>query len=568
LAAVTLAAQLGCGRVSQPGREEFDRILITHTENLSGDPALDGAARVISHLVRSQLSGSRTVAVFEAPHEADASQRRAGRIVRSWLEVGSGRLILHVTLRSASNKTLEQWQDSAARTDGASALADALAKHIVPQAPAAQTLPAEAAARFGDALMASPENSIAILRQLAPSVPSWGDPYYLLGANLAAAGKPAEALDVWKEGRARASDEVSRARMDLGIAAAMKQPEALVEANERLAALLPSEPEVAIQAGEARLARGDFAKAVTLMKSAVEREPGVGLWWNRLAFAQAFAGDATGALDSIRHYGQLDPGSGNPADSLGEIQFLLGRFRESAASFQEAFGKEPSLLGGATLYKSAQAFHMAGDERAAGLMFERYLNGPLKSSPVRELTRLRWDYQAGNRDQAINQATAVAQAPGTSPDASALLWAQIAWWNLVAGNRPQALDAAKAGMRKAQSPPARRDVLLMFYLAQPSASVDEWRRRANGNPPDDVLAFALLFDHKWKDALPVLSGLIAKTHPFQAGHWRVLYAWALTESGDAAKAREWLKWYPIPLASGGDTIEPLVMAKALELRKR
>jgi len=62
--------------------------------------------------------------------------------------------------------------------------------------------------------------------------------------------------------------------------------------------------------------------------------------------------------------------------------------------------------------------------------------------------------------------------------------------------------------------------------------------------------------------------LAARTHPFRAGHWRVLYAWALLETGQIEKAREWLRWYPIPLSSGGDTIEPLVMEKALELRTR
>src|SRR5688572_26890231 len=59
LVASMLAAQLGCGGgfSKSTASAGSDRVLITHTENLSGDPALDGAARVVSHLVRSHLAG-------------------------------------------------------------------------------------------------------------------------------------------------------------------------------------------------------------------------------------------------------------------------------------------------------------------------------------------------------------------------------------------------------------------------------------------------------------------------------------------------------------------------------
>ena len=139
---------------------------------------------------------------------------------------------------------------------------------------------------------------------------------------------------------------------------------------------------------------------------------------------------------------------------------------------------------------------------------------------------------------------------------------------MLEGDRAKALEAAKTALQKSLSMPAKREALMAFYFSQPSGTVEEWRRRANGNPPPDLLALALVLDRKWKDALPVLTELSAKTHPFRAGHWRVLYAWALLETGAPEKAREWLRWYPIPLSSGGETIEPLVMEKVLELRKR
>lgn len=563
-----LAALSGCGSPKPPATSGTERVLIVHTENLSGNPALDGTARAVSHLVRSQLSGSRTLAVFESAQEFEALQRRAGRIVRSWLEEDNGKLRLHVTVRSAEGKTLDQWESSAGAAGGAAALAAGLAKNLAPTAAASPLVPAEAAALFGQALSAQSGSAIPLLEKAIALAPTWGDAYFALGANLAASGKTDDAIKVWKDGAARATDEVSKARMAVGLATALKQPAESAEASEKLAALLPSEPEIAMQAGQLRLAQGEFAKAAALMKTAAEAQPGIGEWWNQLAFAQAFAGDEKAAMESIGRYQRIAPNSGNPPDSRGEIQFLVGKVKEASASFNEAYAKEPAFLSGATLLKSAYARRMSGDAAGAEKDLQRYWNGPVKIHPMRELMQARWEYQSGKKEEAVRRAAAFATAAKTLPDAAAGGWVQIAWWRLTKGDRAKALDAAKTALQKAQSMQSKRDALLVFYLAQPSATVEEWRRRANGNPPADVLALALLFDRKWNDAVPVLEELVRTAHPFRAGHWRVLYAWALIEAGDPVKAREWLRWYPIPLSSGGDMIEPLVMEKVVELRQR
>jgi tetratricopeptide (TPR) repeat protein len=323
-----------------------------------------------------------------------------------------------------------------------------------------------------------------------------------------------------------------------------------------------------MQAGQLRLAQRDFAKAAALMKAAVESAPGTGEWWNQLAFVQALAGDEKAAMESIQRYVQVAPGSGNPPDSRGEIQFQFGRFEDAAASFAEAYKKEPDFLNGATLLKGAESLWMAGAAAGANASFARYLAGPMKKHPLSEMFRARWEFRTGKKDEAIQRATAAASAGKAPPDIASAYWTQIAWWRLRMGDRAKALEAAKTAMQKAQTPAAKREAMLAFYFAQPSATLQEWKRRANGNPPADVLAVALMFDQKWKDAVPVLAELVAKTHPFRAGHWRVLYGWALMESGQPDKAKEWLRWYPVPLSSGGDMIEPWVMEKVVELRKR
>lgn len=564
-AALTLAALLGCsGKPAEaPG---VPRLLITHTENLSGNPSLDGVARAISHLVRAQLSGSAALAVFEAGDATEAASRRASRIVRSWLELNGDRLSLHVNVRSAEGKTLEQWESSAQAAEGPSPLASALVKKVAPATPAAAPLPAEAAALFGNALSQPPAAAIPILERVVTQAPAWGDAYFLLGANLTAAGRAADARNAWTAGIARATNEISKARMQAALATAENDSAKAAEATEKLSTLLPAEPELAMQAGSLRLARSDFAKAASLMSIAVKSEPAVGEWWNQLAFTQAFAGDAAAARQSIARYAQLEPRSANPPDSLGEIEFLLGRFPEAAAEFQSAYQRQPEFLSGATLLKSAQALLLAGKAAAAEKEFNRYLQGPLKDHPQQALHRLRWLYRTGKKAEALQQATALAANAATPPDIASAALAQAAFWQLTAGDRAKAFETARAAMQKAQSPPAKREALIAFFLAQPSAGVEEWKRRAGGKPTDDLLALALVFDRKWTDALPVLQRLVTGTHPFRAGHWRVLYAWALVETGARDKAGEWLRWYPIPLSSGEPAIELLVLEKVTELR--
>jgi hypothetical protein len=565
MATLGLAVLLSCSG-KQPAAEGVPRLLITHTENLSGNPALDGVSRAISHLVRAQLSGSATLAVFEAADASEAGSRRAARIVRSWLELQGDHLKLHVNVRSADGKSLEQWESSALAAEGPSPLASAIVNKLAPAAPAAALLPAEAAALFGNALSQPPAAAIPLLERVVTQAPAWGDAYFLLGANLSAAGRAAEARNAWTAGIARSNNEIAKARMQAALATAEQNTAAAAEAAEKLATLLPSEPELSMQAGNLRLARGDFAKAAALMSIALKAEPGVGEWWNQIAFTQALAGNAQAARASIARYAQLEPASANPPDSLGEIEFLLGRFPESAKEFLAAHQRQPQFLSGATLFKAAQAHLMAGDAAAAEKEFALYLNGPLKGHPQAALYRLRWLYRTGKKTEAVQQAAALAAQGNTPPDLAAAALAQSALWQLTSGDRAKAFETARAAMQKAQSPVAKREALIAFYLAQPSAGVEEWKRRAGGKPTDDLLALALIFDRKWSDALPVLDRLLTNTHPFRAGHWRVLYAWALLETGARDKAAPWLRWYPIPLSSGDPAIELLVLEKVTELR--
>ncbi|MCC7235129.1 MAG: tetratricopeptide repeat protein [Bryobacterales bacterium] len=560
-----MTALASCGR-GGPETADQGRLLITHTENLSGNAALDGVARTVSHMVRAQLSGSRELSVSEGANALEPPGNRAGRVLRSWIEWEGDYVRLHATLRSASGRTLEQWESRALTAEGSSPLAGALVKKLNPRAKAAEPVPAQAASLFGLALEAPGTNGIPLLQSAVAAAPAWGDAYFLLGANLLAAGRADEARQAWSAGVARANDEIGRTRMQAALAAASRQPEQALAAAVRLAGLLPAEADVAMQAGEMSLRRGHYQQAAEWMKRAVDREASRGDWWNILAFTRAYAGDLAGAREAVARYQALEPASANPVDSLGEIAFMLGRFAEASGEFQAAYRKQPDFLGGATLLKSAYALLMAGKRDEARKEFERYAGGTAKGQPLLELTRARWEYRMGDKEGAARRAEALARAPGVAADVASASLTQLAFWRLTAGERTAAAEMARAAAVKAAGPAMKREAVAVLYMAQPSAPLAVWQERAKGNAPPDILAMALVFDGKWNDALPVLAGLLENTPPFQAGHWRVLYAWALAGSGQAEKARPWLRWYPVPLSSGDAMVETLVFDRLPAVR--
>lgn len=570
MAGLGLALALGLAACGRGGPEAADqgRLLITYTENLSGNAALDGVARTVSHMVRAQLSGSPGLAVTEGANALTPPGNRAGRVLRSWIEWEGDYVRLHATLQDASGRTLEQWESRALTAEGPSPLAAAVVKKISPAAKTPDPVPAQAASLFGLALEAPGTNGIPLLQNAVAAAPAWGDAYFLLGANLLAAGRAAEARQAWSAGVAHTTDEISKTRMQAALAAASHQPEQALAAAERLARLLPAEGDAAMQAGELSLRRGEYKQAAAWMNRAVEREASRGDWWNVLAFTRAYAGDMAGARQAVARYEALEPASANPVDSLGEIEFMMGQFAEASREFQAAYRKQPEFLNGATLLKSAYALQMAGRREEAAKEFERYAEGPAKGQPLIELTRARWEYRQGDKAGATKRAAALARAPGVMADVASASLTQLAFWRLSAGERAAAAAMAREAVVKAAGPAMKREAVAVLYMAQPSGTVAEWQARAKGNAPPDILALALLLDHKWFDAQPLLAGLVESTPPFQAGHWRVLYAWALAESGQAEKAREWLRWYPVPLSSGDAMVETLVFGRLPEVRAR
>ena len=100
----------------------------------------------------------------------------------------------------------------------------------------------------------------------------------------------------------------------------------------------------------------------------------------------------------------------------------------------------------------------------------------------------------------------------------------------------------------------------------------EWQARAAkqfttaGSPLSrQALIYALLLHKRWNEAIPILSAQRDALQPVQASEWQALLAVALSEAGQADKAKAESKLAPIPRTAGDATWEFLVHPKIRQL---
>jgi tetratricopeptide (TPR) repeat protein len=86
----------------------------------------------------------------------------------------------------------------------------------------------------------------------------------------------------------------------------------------------------------------------------------------------------------------------------------------------------------------------------------------------------------------------------------------------------------------------------------------------SGSPVADV--YALLFERKFKEAVPALEALYRETNPTADAQVRTLLAWAYVETGRLSEAQQLLARSPIPLSSGEPLLADLIFPRYIYLR--
>ncbi len=562
-------AAAGCRRASPPA---YERIALPPFENLTGDPRRDWLSLGLAELLAGALTGAPRSQPLRVDQAAGAAALRATHILHGYFRPAGARLRADVVLEDL--RTLRVVARASAEGDpeaGLAPLAERLAAALGRGAGSLPTRSTEALRRYAESFGAA--DPAAALEGSLAADPDFAAPYLSLAGLWVARGNAPAARAVLERALGRKGlRPPDRLRLELLAATLAGDAEARLVRLEALSRATPADAEVFRDLAALRLARGDYPGAVRDYRQALERDPGDPVLLNQAGYACAYAGDFAAGLAFLDRYRRLEPADPNPADSLGDLHFLFGRFAQAENFYLESVKKSPDFAGGLSWFKAAHARLMQGDREGADGLFEQYLRQRSQAGdPALELRRAEWDYLTGRSEQALRRLSEWAAAPDRQPDQRALALATAALWRLNGGDRTAARELAGRALSAAVSPSARTLARLCLFVAQPEASADEWAARAArtfsqaGQEPlrRSALAFALLLEGRFSQAAPWLEQLERQAPP-PSQPARLLLAWALLETGRDPGRR--LELWPIPEAHLGDPFRCLTFPRMLWLR--
>jgi tetratricopeptide (TPR) repeat protein len=261
-------------------------------------------------------------------------------------------------------------------------------------------------------------------------------------------------------------------------------------------------------------------------------------------------------------YRRLAPKSANPLDSLGDVNFHLGAFREAEKYYLQAHELDNAFLGGADLYKAARARLMTGDTAGANHIFQRYAaQRSAVQDPVGGYRQAQWLYLTGKKTEAVERMTSLAWAPAAAEILS-LAASQLAVWSLLNGNRVEAAAWTGKAAAAAGSPASRR--LAALCLALTGSTPPQGALTAEA--AEGAAALGALLARRFADAVPLLKELSAAADPVGSDRVGVLLAWGLIETGRIQDAAPWLDTFGVPPIGLEDPLVYFSFPRVFQLR--
>jgi tetratricopeptide (TPR) repeat protein len=550
-AAVLLAALLTAGCSRQP-KPIVERLAVVPFENLTGDPALDWVGPVLAEAVVEQLTGSAAFQPNIFLRLSDAAMARGTLALRGYFILASGRLRLVVAReRLPDGKVTATDTLDGAVPEGMPAIADALAHRLDAGARPPDTHSVEALRALLEVKAgADPAAALPAFARAVSADPDFGPAYVAWAQVLLARGDRDGLRTVLEKARARGGRIAELRRAELAALAAAAGPDraARTQALVALARMLPADAELLVRlAGERTAARRD-AEAAELYRKAIALDPLNGSFWNQLGYSEVRRNNLAAARAALAEYQRVAPQEANPLDSMGDVHFCFGAFADAAGYYLQAYAKDPSFMGSATLYKAARARLMTGDVAAADELFRRYEQARRQAgNRLSDYAGAQWLYLVGRRPEAVARMRTLAGPPaaasaGISPELAELAQAQLSAWAVADGNLEEARRLAQGVLGRSQSPMAKTTALLALMLSDPSASP----RLPEGPLKTLGVSCRLLLSKQYAEAAKLLTPLAAATDPLAPEQVNVLLAWALVESGRAREAGPLLDVYGVP----------------------
>ena len=553
----------GCARNA---RRPVERLAIPPLENLSDDGSLAWVGRAISEVATAQVSGSARVHPVAAASSRESALAGANSVLRGYFTISGNRLRLRVSREdAATGRVTGAFAAEDAFPAGLVRIGGALARWIDPNAGTYETQSVNALQAYVEGLESSePARQAASFERSVALDPNFGAPYVAWVRLLLTRGDRAGALAVIEKARARGNriTGASRAELDL-LAAALSG-----DAAERRQALLglsratPADLDVLRQLASEEMAARRYDAAAGFYRKAVSLDPRDAATWNQLGYTEAFRGDLEGARNALAEYERLAPKEANPADSLGDVHYYLGAFRDAEKYYLEAYAKAPSFFGVAALYKAARARLMTGDVRGADGLFRRYAAARgAGQDAVAGYREAQWLHLTGRWKEGIALMKRFA-ATTKIPEVLSLAASQLAVWSLEAGAREEAAAWAAKAAAAAGSPSSRQ----LAVLCQALSGSGLPQGVLVGDLGQKAAVFGSLFEKRYGDAIPALRNLVEKSNPLGAERFDVLLAWALVETGQVAEAAPLLERYGFPPPGAEDPFAGLSFPRLFQLK--
>lgn len=360
-------------------------------ENLTGDASLDWVRNAGPAMLGDELAGSLQVAPIRVGSLSDARVVSAPQVLHTYFTREHGKLRVHFEIENAASLRIEPAVFTTGTLLGA---VDDVARRLDPRARGFSTSNPLAVEAWGQGAF---ERAVEL-------DPDFGAAWLSWIRTLAQSGKTEDALQVADRALARKTmrTDWSRGELRVMIANIRKDIPAGAAALSDLANLAPSDTAALTAAAQAEGLARNFQASADLYRKVLAADPSDAAAMNALGYAEGFLGDVEAARRTFEEYGKQPGSQVNSHDSLGEVFFMNGRFREAEKEFAQAVALDPNFLRGAPMVKAAYAHWLAGDLAGADAMFQKFVSAVAKSNvPLAVWRQSTWLYATGRQDQAV-----------------------------------------------------------------------------------------------------------------------------------------------------------------------
>ena len=395
LTALALGAS-SCAKARQPGDDAAGRnivrkIAVLPFENLTGDASLDWVRIAGPTMVSDELAGSAHVMAMGVGTLADARVVGAQQVLHTYFTREHGSLRVNFEIEDTASLRIEP---TASGLGTLLAAVENLAHRLDPQAHRFSTSNAAAVEAWGR----------GEFERAAELDPDFGAAWLSWVRMLAQSGDSEEALRVADRALARKTlrSDWNHGQLRVLIATIRKDFPGRAAALTDLANLAPADTAALAAAAEAQTQARNFQASADLYRKLLAADPSNTVALNSLGYAEGYAGNVEAARKVFDEYGKRPASQVNSHDSLGEVYFMNGRFREAEREFVQVMALDPNFLGGAPMVKAADAHWLAGDLAGADAMFQKYAVIVAKSDvPLAVWRQAAWLFSTGRREQAL-----------------------------------------------------------------------------------------------------------------------------------------------------------------------